>query len=314
MPNQWTLYQTTKPVPERIVKRSEMDTREISRRQLLSSLGLTAGIGLVAGCSEEPHGLPQLETAAAAEQPKRLPPRAEGIAGDWQYVRLDPATIAAEAYRLVPQGGCMYGLFAGIMGAMAQLQGEPYRSFPLHMMKYGEGGVGLWGSLCGTINGGAAIVGLFIPDKTQREQLVAELFSWYEAMELPIYHPKETEDSPAIPKTAAGSVLCHVSVGKWCKTSGDDMGSPEMKERCRRLTADVAAKTVELLNAHLQRPCEFAGLSPEVKSCLSCHGKELRDSLGKMQCSSCHQHLSKKHPSVPALPSTSGDNLRKATP
>ena len=54
-----------------------------------------------------------------------------------------------------------------------------------------------------------------------------------------------------------------------------------MNERCRRLTAEVAAKTVELLNANLLEPCKFAGLSPEVKSCLSCHGKELHDTMGK---------------------------------
>lgn len=81
-----------------------------------------------------------------------------------------------------------------------------------------------------------------------------------------------------------------------------------MNERCRRLTADVAAKTVELLNANLREPCKFAGLSPEVKSCLSCHGKELRDSLGKMRCNACHQQLSSKHPAVPGNPLKSSGN------
>lgn len=35
----------------------------------------------------------------------------------------------------------------------------------LHMMKYGEGGLAGWGSLYGTVNGGAAIIGLFEQDK-----------------------------------------------------------------------------------------------------------------------------------------------------
>ena len=97
----------------------------------------------------------------------------------------------------------MYGLFAAIMSAMAEVQGEPYLSFPVHMMKYGEGGVGLWGSLCGTVNGGAAVIGLFVLDKAQREQLIAKLFSWYEATELPTYRPKSAKDSSPVPTSDA---------------------------------------------------------------------------------------------------------------
>jgi cytochrome c553 len=69
-----------------------------------------------------------------------------------------------------------------------------------------------------------------------------------------------------------------------------------MKERCRRLTADAAAKTAELLNANLREPRKRTELSAEVTSCLSCHGKELHDTMGKMQCTACHQQLSKQPP------------------
>lgn len=181
------------------------------------------------------------------------------------------------------------------------------------MMKYGAGGVGNWGSLCGALNGGAAVIGLFEQDKQRRENLVAQLFSWYETTELPSYQPKAAADSESIFKNAAGSVLCHASVGNWCKRSGNKVGSQEMKERCRRLTADVAARTVELLNANLREPCKFAGLSPEVKSCLSCHNEELHDTIGKMRCDSCHQQLSKKHPVVSGNPVKS-DGRRELNP
>jgi hypothetical protein len=277
-----------------------MNIRDVSRRQLLSSIGLAAGASLLTGCGDALEGSPKQEKTALPEEAVTSQPALKG-GNDWKYIHLVPATIAADAYRLVPQGGCMYGLFASIMAAMAQVQGEPYLSFPVHMMRYGEGGVGLWGSLCGTVNGGAAIIGLFVPQKEQREHLIAELFSWYERAQLPTYRPTGTDDSSPIPTSVARSVLCHVSVGRWCATSGDEIGSPPMKERCRRLTAEVAAKTVELLNANLREPCKFAGLSPEVKSCLSCHGKELHDTIGKMECTACHQQLSKQHPSVPAL-------------
>ena len=263
--------------------------------------GLAAGASLLAGCGESSKGESPHETTLASDAAggaHSATPKGSG----WKYVRLDPAAVAAEAYRLVLQGGCMYGLFASIVAAMARLQGEPYSSFPVHMMKYGEGGAGLWGSLCGTVNGGAAVIGLFVPEKEPREQLIAGLFSWYETTELPAYCPKDGSDASPVPTSVARSVLCHVSVGKWCKTTGDEVGSPEMKERCRRLTADVAAKTVELLNANLELPCRFAGLSPEVKSCLSCHGKDLHDTMGRMQCATCHQQLSTKHPSLNAAP------------
>jgi hypothetical protein len=264
---------------------------KFNRRTALRSLGLTAGVSLLTGCEGNLQSSERQDT----------------LSHDWRYVQLAPTAVAAEAYRLMPEGGCMYGLFGAIVTAMAKTQGEPFLSFPLHMMKYGEGGVGLWGSLCGAMNGGAAIVGLLERDKARREKLIAQLFSWYEAAALPGYQPDNSGDSPAIPKSVAGSVLCHVSVGKWCKASGEEVGSPEMKERCRRLTAEVAAKTAELLNANLREPCKFVGPSSEVRSCLSCHGKaELRDTLGQMQCTACHQQLSKKHPTVSARTSRSG--------
>jgi hypothetical protein len=276
-----------------IVNRSNATMKGVTRRQLLGSLGLTAGASLLTGCEQPLQGM-------------------EGSHGpQWRYVRLDPAVVAAEAYRHFSDGGCMYGLFAGIMAVMADEQGEPYRSFPVQMMKYGEGGVGLWGSLCGTLNGGAAIIGLFEQDKRRRERLIAALFSWYEASGLPNYLPETAKDSEAMSRTVAGSVLCHVSAGKWCNETGNEIGAPEMKERCRRLTADAAAKTVELLNANLHEACKFAGLDPTVRSCVACHNRELRDSIGQMQCGSCHQKLSKKHPAVRmALPRSDNDSGR----
>jgi hypothetical protein len=292
-----------------------VDTKRVTRRQLLGSVGLTAGASLLTGCGEPLHGAPLQKGTGSTGRFDAKPFQPEGKTDNhWKYVRIQPAFAAAEAYRQFVDGGCMYGLFAGIMTAIATVQGESRQPFPIHMMRYGEGGVSGWGSLCGTTNGGAAVIGLFELDKQRRENLVARLFSWYETTELPAYQPKAMNDPEGVPKTIAGSVLCHVSAGKWCSESGNEVGSQEMKERCRRLTADVAAKTVELLNANLREPCKFAGLSPEVKSCNSCHGKELHDSLGKMQCGSCHQQLSKKHPAVANAPLKPGGSPCKPKP
>jgi len=55
-------------------------------------------------------------------------------------------------------------------------------------------------------------------------------------------------------------------------------------------------------------------LNAEVKSCLSCRGKELHDTIGQMQCTACHQQLSKKHLSVPAVSPKLDGNLGKIAP
>ena len=207
-----------------------MNMKKVTRRQLLGSVSLTAGASLLAGCGETLHGSPLQEETTSTEQSKSKPPKPEGNAGDqWQYVRLDPAVVAAEAYRQFPDGGCMYGLFAGIMTVMATEQGESHLSFPIHMMKYGAGGVGPGVRSAERSTAVRPSSGCSSGMKQRRENLIAQLFSWYETTELPTYQPKAVQDSPAVPKTVAGSVLCHVSAGKWCSESGNEVGSPEMK-------------------------------------------------------------------------------------
>jgi hypothetical protein len=253
----------------------------LTRRQALGSIGLTAGVGFISGRDAD------VEASPGA---------GPGGQGAWKYTRLAQEAVAAGAYRMMSKGGCMYGVFGSIVNSLAGLVGEPFRSFPVEMMKYGAGGVGGFGSLCGTLNGGAALIGLFVEDRKRRENLITELFTWYESAELPLYRPEETSKELDMPKSVAGSVLCHISAGRWCGVSGYAVRSGEMHERCSRLTADVAAKTVELLNRSLDPSCTFAGLPQETKSCVSCHGqRELRDSMGTMSCGACHK-MPKKHP------------------
>lgn len=274
--------------------------KELSRRQVLSwgSVGAAVGMGLIASVGEAQPDAPRPAESASADTPAQSPGAASVATDPWRYVELEPAAVARAAYRLMAQGGgCMHGLFGSILEAMSRQVGEPYASFPLHMMKYGEGGVGLWGSLCGALNGGAAAMGLFVSDRTHREQLITQLFAWYESAELPTYQPDAGNEATALSKSVAGSVLCHVSVGKWCHAADKKVGDPEMKERCRRLTADVAAKTVELLNTTLPAPTGSSGPAPpKANSCLACHGfSDRRDTLGQMRCGACHQHLPDDH-------------------
>jgi hypothetical protein len=217
----------------------------------------------------------------------------------WAYVRLDPAVVAETAYRIYPDGGCMYAVVGSVISTLARQVGEPFRSFPFEMMRYGDGGVGHWGSLCGVINGGAALLGLFRSEKEKRrrEELITELCVWYETTPLPQYEPAVPLWADEAEASVAGSVLCHVSTAEWCKVSCLEVTSVEKKERCRRLATDGAMKIVEILNRNAEDgQCELAGLTPEVKSCVECHGRwDLADSMGKMRCASCHQ-MDEKHP------------------
>lgn len=210
---------------------------------------------------------------------------------DWKYHTLDPKKSAEIAYQEYSNGSCMYATFKAIITQLAEQYGQPYASYPIHMMKYGHGGIAGFGSTCGTVNGAAALFGLFINDKKLRDKLVTELFRWYEQTPFPIHQPKQPKLEANMPTSVAQSVLCHASLTNWTKASGEKAHDKVRKERCRRLSADVAYKATEMLNALFKG--EFVAThtdSQVVGSCMACHGSEgkLDNTSGKMNCSSCH--------------------------
>jgi hypothetical protein len=80
-------------------------------------------------------------------------------------------------------------------------------------------------------------------------------------------------------------------VSKWCTESFFKATSPERKERCARLTGDVAARAVELLNqvADGQFQARFVPVSA-VEGCMTCHDKTDGNVIPsvKMDCRQCH--------------------------
>lgn len=216
---------------------------------------------------------------------------AELQAGDpWIYHKLDLDSTAEIAYNIYSEGSCMYASFGSIITQLAKQYGEPYASFPHYMMKYGATGIGGYGSVCGSLNGAAAIIGLFVKEKSHMNALIEECFAWYEKTMLPIYLPKETKYS--IPSTVSNSVLCHASTAKWALESGSRLDSKERTERCSRLTADVAKKTVGLLNDYFDGQYESSHhLNTDTSTCVQCHSEQgkLANIKGKMECASCHE-------------------------
>ena len=256
----------------------------LTRREVLGAVGIAAGTCALSSCAMEEMGSFQDGSGT-----KVFP---------WRYSELDPDITAQMAYSNFDKGHCMYAAFATAMSQLAEKYGEPYRSFPVDMMIYGAGGVCGWGSICGAVNGSAALISLFVKNEEELKRLVDELFLWYQQTELPVYVPAKPALDIEIARSVSESILCHASCTRWCRVSGHKTFTKEQKERCKRLTADVARKTVEILNAHFASRFAAAQQYDErTRQCMPCHtkGSRLQNTRGKMGCDSCHSSLAEDH-------------------
>jgi hypothetical protein len=249
--------------------------KKISRRNLLKACGL-ATTGYVVSV------VARLNEVSARENEQK----------PWQYHPVDPKMVADLAYKNYKGHGCMYAVASSILGILAEAHGQqPYENFPLQMLDYGHGGAGGYGSLCGSINGGAMVIGLFCNNRKQSDQMISNLFQWYEQTALPIYKPPTAEEDKEMPQAVTNSVLCHASISNWCMEAKVGPKDPFRTERCKRLSADIAAKVVEILNDYDQQEIAPFAMDVESQKCLECHGVEeavMFRSTTKMSCNSCH--------------------------
>jgi hypothetical protein len=209
----------------------------------------------------------------------------------WAYSILDPSLTGELAYEYYQQGSCMYAIFKSVLAQLADKFGEPYASFPLHMMGYGRSGIGGYGTVCGALNGAAALIGLLVEGNSNQNTLITGLFRWYENKPIPEFKPRKAilDFTPA--SSDSGSTLCHASITRWIKKTGYKADSPERVERCRRLTSDVAIQTAMILNDYTANNYVTAGHdNRNVRECMTCHGDKgkVNNSFGRMECSSCH--------------------------
>lgn len=262
-----------------------------TRREVFGALGVVVGPCLLSSCARQ-----ERRAAQESASPGVLP---------WPYHELNPDATAERAYLCHYEGHCMYGVFKSIVGQLADRYGEPYQSFPCGMMTYGAGGVASWGSLCGALNGAAAAIALFASSKEQQTNLTAPILLWYEQSELPTYAPAKPRLEMQVARSTARSVLCHPSVSLWSKASGHPVAGKEHMERCARLAADTARRTVLVLNEGLSGKLAHSATADEqVGRCNACHGREgaRKDALTRMTCGSCHSLPADKHPGLPARP------------
>jgi len=279
---------------------------KISRRQALGVVGGSLMAGAVAGGKLVAGGMTGQAHAAAPGTAARF--QFEEQPFSWQPHILDPEECAVAAYDgYWHKGfGCGYGVFYGIVGMMAEKYGAPYNQFPFSMLEVGKSGISGWATICGALLGGASAYALFWGRK-ERDPMVTELYRWYEQTAFPIFNPGTAAKGFAgdLPTSIAHSPLCHVSVSKWCYETGIAEKSKERSERCARITADVAKKAVEIMNAKQTGAFVVEHKTPEsVEYCGSCHGagKESPIVKGKMDCAPCHsgsEHTQDKYNNHP---------------
>jgi hypothetical protein len=272
---------------------------KLQRRELLS-----AGIGTIAGLFFSRVGTRPSYAATNSTEPL-----------NWkqpQKINIEQAAkIAYEGYK-ERSLGCCHGTFKGLVKPIFTQMGAPYDSFPIEIMRAGKSGVADSGSLCGSLLGAAYAFHLFFDAKVA-DEMQKELHRWYSQAMLPIYVPSVSNFKDyMVPQTKAVLPECHASVDTWVKATGFSKDTDERRERCDRITADVAIKAAEIWNAQLEGrnfnktaytvkqtkcgQCHIKGLTPEKTNPAYNDGKYIREVSTNMSCPSCHPGRNKNHP------------------
>ena len=246
--------------------------REFSRREFLQQAGKTA-LGAAAfiaapaltGCGAETDvptaateaattaQATEAETTAKAEDTELSAQEIPAITLPLSWHELDKDEVQARVYdQWFKLGGCGAAVFDGFLGVLAEKYGYPYNQFPQEIGFLGHSGY-TCGSYCGALGGATLVISLFIP-KDNQDDVLKELQAWYTSTVLPIYEG-EYDDV----HTTAPSVNCVDSLGTWMTAAGvDDRKDQRRKSRCAALSADVAAKTIEIINVFygIEKPAE----------------------------------------------------------
>lgn len=276
---------------------------KISRRKfLMTSIGAVGAFMLGSILSKQPFPIVKAlasETEFLDIDKKPLP-----------YVPLDPEKVKVRAYKYywLRLGGakvaCAEGVFGAFVHELREKIGGPWNYIPTSALWWQEGGGVGWAILCGALAGAATIISLVLGRGKMTKKVINELFRWYELHPFPQWTPPDDLVEEAgglkgpLPTSVSFSVLCHVSVGRWCLAAKKASGSKERSERCARVTGEVAAKTAELLNAVVAGKFKPMTLTPLVVDdrygCRSCHRKGAPYeqggwTRGKMYCLLCHR-------------------------
>ena len=295
-----------------------MAINKISRRHFLG------GAAAVVGAATLPY-VAGVSTAAAT--PTITFPMAIDTGG---WVPLDPKALARQAYEIYKgkwagHSACCEATYWPIVGVLATRFPTTWGQVPMGMFNYGGGGVNSYGTLCGTPNGGSALLQQIGATTAMKMNFMA----WYEKTALPsnaasLDYLTGTWPAPAgapggwadfktatgtqipfpinnLPKSISGNVLCHVSLTKW-RAAGDKFmlsyGKDLQTDRCAKLCYDSVYYLATLINTWKAGGIIDGSVSADASAtgCKnpSCHGGPVVDAncpvtaQGSMKCSACH--------------------------
>jgi hypothetical protein len=259
-----------------------MENKQISRKDFLTNTSKYA-VGAAVGIS----GLSLLTGGKTFAN--------QNFSWPYPYQALDPEKARIKTHTLYwNDKDCAAGVFGGIAQCLAEAIGDPWTNFPIEIMLFGRGGGVQWGSICGALNGGAALISL-VTEKNPSTNLINELWGWASTTNLPTdaanaANYEVIKYSGALPQNISGSPLCHASVSQWCMVAKKKVSDIERKERCARLAGDLAAKTVEILNAHFASTFVPTFVDPASNAtCMGCHGSAVANNvMTHMECKTCH--------------------------
>jgi hypothetical protein len=260
-----------------------MEKKGLSRKEFLANSSKFA-VGAVAGIAG-------LNTLAGS----KLLGNTNAFEWPYPYATIDPVVARIKAHTLYyNEKDCCAGAFGGLVECLKETVGDPWTTFPIEIMLFGRGGGVGWGSICGTLNGAAALVSL-VTEKGPSAALINEIWGYATTANLPsdaansaTYEIIKYEGEMA--QNISGSPLCHAMVSQWNMVAGTSTGDAARKERCARLTGDIAAKTAEVLNAHFASTFAATFTDPESNAtCMACHGAgAFNNVMTHMECAPCH--------------------------
>ena len=262
------------------------EQKEISRRDVLIGAGTMA-----AGAAVLSTGVASFVSSA----------RASGMTA-YPYKKLDAAEVAQIAHETYFTKFCAETVLTGLFKPLAKSVGTPYDSYPLNSVFWAHGGMMGWGTACGTLIGAGTAIGLITAgDKTKvttpggrkavpvGEAIINDVIAFYATESLPQYKPANPK-AHIKNQSVSDTPICHISVGKWMDKEDVKFFGIERKERCARLSADVAGYTAKLLNewadgTYKPRNEPLANaIDHQITTqgnCNDCHGDDVPDLPGK---------------------------------
>jgi hypothetical protein len=131
------------------------------------------------------------------------------------------------------------------------------------------------------LTGAGVIIGMVHSETDVAEQMANDIAFYYSYTEMPSFTPAKVLKAELGDMTIAGTPVCHISVGRWMRASGEAFLSDARAERCARVAADIAMETTRMLNAwadgtykpnhKLLYNVAANGITSQ-NNCMDCHG------------------------------------------